>query len=66
MWPWLRHMEESGSPVDVVRECTQIPPKTRVGGYMGASGLDRMYASKELMPPLQCALLPCALTTLGG
>ena len=53
MWPWLRHMEESGSLIDLVQHCTALPWMTRVRGYMGQSRLDRIYASRDLFPLLQ-------------
>ena len=66
MWPWLRHMEETGGLVDLVCQTIAHPFKTRNRGYAGQSRLDRIYASKELFPLLQCSTGQTAMVGSDG
>ena len=66
LWPWLRHMEETHTLIDLVGTTTIHPFKTRNRGYAGQSRLDRIYGSKDLFPLLQCSTGPTNLVGSDG
>ena len=54
-WPWLQEKESTQQLIDVVRIAHKgSPPHTRVRGYgVSTSYLDRIYATKSLIPFLE-------------